>query len=152
MASIEEKVEELVKPSIESLGYSLYDVVYVKEGKDYYLRIFIDNEKGIDINDCEKVNNAITDMLDEANYIKEQYFLEISSPGIERIIRKDSQLEQNIGEIVSVKLFKSQGDTKEIIGELKSFNETTIEVLVEDKTQEIDRKNISIIKKYYNWQ
>ena len=152
MASIEERVEELVKPSIESLGYNLYDVIYAKEGKDYFLRIFIDSENGIDINDCEKVNNAITDMLDEANYIKDQYFLEVSSPGIERIIRKDSQLEQNIGEIVSIRLFKSQGNTKEIIGELKSYNESTIEVIEDGKNQTIDRKNISIMKKYYNWQ
>ena len=79
MASIEERVETLIKPTIEKLGYELYDVEYSKEGKNYFLRIFIDNEKGIDLNDCEKVNNAINDILDEADYIKEQYFLEISS-------------------------------------------------------------------------
>ena len=75
MANIEEKVEKLVEPIIEKIGYELYDVEYAKEGKNYFLRIFIDNEKGIDLNDCEKVNDAITDILDEKNYIKEQYFL-----------------------------------------------------------------------------
>ena len=88
MASIEEKVEKLVEPIIEKIGYELYDVEYAKEGKNYFLRIFIDNKKGIDLNDCEKVNDAITDILDEENYIKEQYFLEVSSPGIERVLRK----------------------------------------------------------------
>ena len=80
MSSIEKNVEALVKPIIEDLGYELYDVEYVKEGKNYFLRIFIDKEDGIDLNDCEKVNDAINDKLDEKDYIKEQYFLEVSSP------------------------------------------------------------------------
>lgn len=80
MASIEEKVEKLLKTKIESIGYDLYDVEYSKEGKNYFLRIFIDKPEGIDLQDCEKVNNEINDILDEADYIKEQYFLEVSSP------------------------------------------------------------------------
>ena len=89
MANIEERVEKLIEPIIEKIGYELYDVEYAKEGKNYFLRIFIDSEKGIDLNDCEKVNDAITDILDEENYIKEQYFLEVSSPGIEKVLRKE---------------------------------------------------------------
>ncbi len=96
MANIEEKVEKLIKPVVEELGYSLYDVEYVKEGKDYFLRIFIDNEKGINLEDCEKVTNSINDMLDKEDYIKTEYFLEVSSPGIERVLRKDEHLLQNI--------------------------------------------------------
>ena len=71
MANIEQKVENLVKTKIEETGYELYDVEYVKEGKNYFLRIYIDSPKGIDLNDCEKVNDAIMDLLDEADYIKE---------------------------------------------------------------------------------
>lgn len=149
MASIEERVEALVKQPIEEIGYELYDVEYCKEGKNYFLRIFIDKEDGIDINDCEKVNDAITDILDEANYIKEQYFLEVSSPGIERILRKDRHLEQNIGEEINIKLFKKdENGKKEIQGKLKQYNEEFIEL--EDDTK-IERKNISQIKKVYNW-
>ena len=93
MANIEERVEELVKNPIEKLGYKLYDVQYVKEGKDYFLRIFIDNsENSISLEDCEKVNNEIEPLLDTADYIKEQYFLEVSSTGIERIIRKQDEI------------------------------------------------------------
>ena len=88
MANIEEKVEKLIQKKIEDIGYELYDVEYAKEGKNYFLRIFIDNEKGIDLNDCEKVNNEINDILDEANYIKEQYFLEVSSPRSRKSIKK----------------------------------------------------------------
>lgn len=115
MANIEEKVEELVKPKIESLGYRLYDVEYSKEGKDYFLRIYIDNEKGINLTDCEKVTGEINDILDEADYIKTEYFLEVSSPGIERILRKDSHLEENIGTDVEIKLFKPIIDKEKII-------------------------------------
>lgn len=108
MSNIEEKVENLVKKPIEDLGYSLYDVQYVKEGQDYYLRIFIEKPNGsIDLNDCEKVNDGINDLLDKADYIKEQYFLEVSSTGLEKVLRRDEHLEQNIGKDVEVKLFKA---------------------------------------------
>lgn len=113
MSSLEEKIEKLVEPKIVNLGYELYDVQYVKEGKDYFLRIFIDNSNGISLEDCEKVNNAITDLLDDANYIKQQYFLEVSSPGVERILRKDKHLKDNIGEKIEIKLFKPINKKKE---------------------------------------
>ena len=105
MAKIEEKVESLVKDKIEKIGYELYDVIYTKEGSNKILRIVIDSEKGISLDDCEKVNNEIKETIDEANPIEEQYFLEISSPGIERIIRKDWQLKKFKGEEVNIKLF-----------------------------------------------
>ena len=152
MANIEEKVEKLVEPIIEKIGYELYDVEYAKEGKNYFLRIFIDNEKGIDLNDCEKVNDAITDILDEENYIKEQYFLEVSSPGVERVLRKDKHLEQNIGEEINVKLFKKdEKGQKEYLGKLKEFDDLKIVIEQDENEIQIERKNISQIKTVYNW-
>ena len=151
MAKIEEKVKELIKDKIENIGYSLYDVEYAKEGPNYYLRIYIDSPNGIDLNDCEKVSNEINDVLDEANYIKEQYFLEVSSPGIERILRKDSHLEQNIENQVEVKLFKKdENGNKSYIGELKEFDEDTITVEAIEEVK-IERKNIAQIKTIYDW-
>ena len=88
MTKIEEKVENLIKQTIKNLGYELYDVIYEKEAQDYYLRVFIDKAEGISLDDCETVNNAITDMLDEADYIKDAYFLEVSSPRIRKAIKK----------------------------------------------------------------
>ena len=150
MANIEEKIEELVKPKIENIGYELYDVEYVKEGKNFFLRIFIDSPKGIDLNDCEKVNNEITDILDEKDYIKEQYFLEVSSPGIERILKKDKHLKDNIGNLVVIKLFsKDDNGKKEYQEILKSFDEENIFLEGDIK---IPRKNIAQIKTIYNWQ
>ena len=152
MASIEEKVEKLVEPIIKKIGYKLYDVEYAKEGKNYFLRIFIDNEKGIDLNDCEKVNDAITDILDEENYIKEQYFLEVSSPGVERVLRKDKHLEQNIGEQINVKLFKKdENGKKEYLGKLKEFDDFKIVIEQEEDEIQVERKNISQIKTVYDW-
>ena len=92
--NITAKVTELVENIINDLGYDLYDVEYLKEGKDYILRITIDNDKGINIEDCEKVSNAINDILDSADYIKDQYNLEVSSPGLERILKKDKHFEK----------------------------------------------------------
>ena len=112
LASIEERVEKLLSEKIESIGYELYDVEYSKEGKNYFLRIFIDKPDGIDLNDCEKVNNEINEILDKADYIKDQYFLEVSSPGIERIIRKEKHLKKYIGNEVNIKLFKKDEQGK----------------------------------------
>ena len=151
MAKIEEKVEQLVKDPIEKLGYSLYDVEYVKEGPEYYLRIYIDKESGIDLNDCEKVSNEINEILDKADYIKEQYYLEVSSPGIERKLRKDKHLEQNISRNVEIKLFKKDNNgKKEYTGKLKAFNQEEI-IIETDKEITIERKNIAQIKTIYEW-
>lgn len=151
MANVEEKVEELLKPIINNIGYKLYDVEYAKEAKNYFLRIFIDKEDGtIDLDDCEKVNDAITDILDEADYIKEQYFLEVSSPGIERVIRKNSQLEENIGVNIEIRLFKPINGEKVYQGILKKFNDE--QITIENEAEiDIPRKNISLIKTVFDW-
>ena len=149
MANIEERVEKLIGPKVEELGYEIYDVEYAKEGKNYFLRIYIDKPEGINLSDCEKVNDGINDLLDKAEYIKEQYFLEVSSPGIERILKKDKHLEKNIGENINIKLFKKdENGKKEYQGILKQYNEEKIE-LEEEIT--IERKNIAQIKTVYNW-
>ena len=151
MAKIEEKVEKLIQDKVKNIGYSLYDVEYVKEGANYYLRIYIDSPKGIDLSDCEKVSNEINDILDEADYIKEQYYLEVSSPGIERKLRKDKHLEQNISKNVEIKLFKKDNNgKKEYTGKLKAFNQEEI-IIETDKEITIERKNIAQIKTIYEW-
>ena len=171
MANIEEKVEGLVKNKIEKLGFELYDVQYVKEGQDYYLRILIEKPEGVvDLNDCEKVNNEINDLLDTADYIKEQYFLEISSTGLEKILRKDKHLKANIGNMVKINLFKpielqkeekqnnkknkgTNKKIKEIDGKLEKFNDESIIVELEDSQKiSIERKNISLIKTIFDWE
>lgn len=155
MASIEERVEQLIQKPILDLGYNLYDVQYVKEGQNYFLRVFIEKEEGtIDLNDCEKVNDGINDILDTADYIKEQYFLEVSSTGVEKILRKDKHLQDNIGEVVELKLFKPIEKQKEFVGILKDFNKEEIVLQIDDETEKIiniNRKDISQIKTVFDW-
>ena len=150
MAKIEEKVESLVKEKIEKVGYELYDVLYVKEGSNKILRIVIDSENGISLDDCEKVNNEIKETIDEANPIEEQYFLEISSPGIERLLRKDWQLKKFKGTDVNIKLFKKdENGKKEYTGTLGEVTENTLDVEIDGQNVTIDRKIISQVKTVY---
>ena len=139
-------MEALVKNKIEQIGYELYDVLYLKEGANRILRIVIDNTSGISLDDCEKVNNEIKDVIDEADLIPEQYFLEISSPGIERLLRKDWQLKKFVGTEVDVRLFKKdEKGNKSYIGILKDVSDEFLEL----QDVKIDRKNISQVKTLY---
>jgi len=151
MANIEEKVESLLEKEVNNLGYNLYDVEYVKEGKDYFLRIYIDNENGISLEDCEKVSNSVTEILDEADYIKEQYFLEVSSPGVERILRKDKHFEENLNQEIEIKLFRPINGKKELIGILKNYTKEDI-TIQENEEITIDKKQIAQIKTIFNWE
>ena len=111
--NIESQVEVLLEPIIQNLGYILYDIQYIKEGKDFYLRVTIDKPEGISIEDCETVNGAIDEPLDKMDYNKESYFLEVSSPGLERVLRKEWHFEKQMGNKIQVKLFKSIEKKKE---------------------------------------
>jgi len=123
-----------------------------KNGKNYFLRIYIDKQDGINLEDCEKVNNEITEELDNVDYIKEQYFLEVSSPGIERVIRKDWQLNKYINKEINIKLFKKDDQNKkEYQGLLQKFDDNSITIKDEENEVVIERKNISLIKLVYKW-
>ena len=150
-SNIETKVTVLLEDIIKNLGYDLYDVYYVKEGPDYFLRIVIDNEEGINLDDCEKVNNAINDVLDEADYIKEQYFLEVSSPGLERVLRKDKHFQSQLGNEIVLKLFKAIDKQKEIQGILKEYNDNNLVIENENKILTIEKSNISVAKTVFEW-
>lgn len=166
MSNIEKRVEDLIKKPIEDLGYILYDVQYVKEGQNYFLRVFIEKpDRSIDLKDCEKVNDGISDILDAADYIKEQYYLEVSSTGIEKILRKEEHLKQNIGSEVQLNLFraielennkeenkKKLQKIKELVGKLINFDKDNIEIELKKGTIiKIERKNISQIKTVFDW-
>ena len=148
MTSLEKKIEDLVKPIIENLGYKVYDVIYQKEGKDNYLRIFIDSNKGIDLKECKKVNDSVNDILDEKDYIKAQYYLEISSPGLERNLRRDEQFLDNINKKIEVHLYNSINNKKIITGILQEY---TNDYLIIDNIK-IENSNIASAKTIYNWE
>lgn len=149
---IEEKIEKLLEKKINELGFELYDVEYVKEGKNYFLRIFIDKETGVDLNDCEKVNNGIMDLLDEADYIKEQYFLEVSSTGVEKKLRKAKHFDKAMGEEIEITLFKAINKKKCLTGILTGYDEEKITMMYENDEIEIAKKDIAQIKTKYDWE
>lgn len=150
MSKVTERVETICQPVVESLGFELVDVEYVKEGPDYYLRIAIDKPGGIDISDCAIASEKISEVMDKVDSISEAYFLDVSSPGAERPLKKEKDFINAIGKNVYVKLYEPIEGDKEWIGELKSVTENTILISAKIKTRkkeiEIDRKRIAKIR------
>ena len=149
--NIESKVQELIEKEITDLGYELYDVEYLKEGRDFYLRIYINSKEGIGIEDCEKVNNVIDPILDEKDFIKEQYFLEVSSIGLERNLRKEKHFKDAIGENIELKLYKKINNTKTIQGKLESFESGLLKIESQGEILYIDIKDIASAKVIFDW-
>ncbi len=154
MTKLEKELEKIVEPVVNNLGYSLYDIEYVKEGKEWFLRLYIDNEKGIDLDDCEKVSNAVSDELDKVDPIESAYSLEVSSCGLERRLRERKHYEAAVQKRVEIGLFKTVEKSKKIIGELECVNDDSIIVLDEEKNKkiEINFDNISNAKILFNWE
>lgn len=150
-SSIEKKTGELLKDVITQFGYELYDVEYVKEGKEYHLCIYIDKPDGININDCEKVNDVINPILDEADYITEQYFLEVSSAGLEKKLRKKEHFEKQIGNKIEVNLYSKIDNTKNLQGVLKECNDEFLLLQVDDKDVKINFNQIANAKTVFDW-
>ncbi|MBE6606436.1 MAG: ribosome maturation factor RimP [Ruminococcaceae bacterium] len=130
--NIASAVSELLLGTVNELGYELWDVEYVKEGSEYYLRITIDSEDGITIDDCEKVHRAIDPILDEADPIEDSYHLEVSSPGIERELKYDWHFDVFVGSEVEAKLYAPINGTKSVRGELVSKTEEGVCIKTHD--------------------
>lgn len=122
----EPKAEAILEPIAKANNVEIYDVEYVKEGKDWYLRAYIDKPDGVTIDDCEKVSRAFSDQLDIEDFIQDAYILEVSSPGLGRQLKKDRHLEKSIGQSVEVKLFEALNGQKEWAGVLKSYDKLNI--------------------------
>ena len=151
MTKLENDIYNCLESVINNLGYELYDVIYEKQGKENHLCIFIDKTDGIDIEDCEKVNNGINDILDEKNFIKDQYYLEVSSTGLEKRIRSDKHLENAINTKVRISLYKPINKERELIGTLLSFDNESLKIMNDTDELIIERKNISKITTYYDF-
>ena len=109
----ESKTEELVTPLIEQNNFELVDIEYVKEGSNWYLRVYIDKPGGINVDDCELISRALSDKLDEEDFIDDAYILEVSSPGLGRPLKKDKDFERSLGEDVEIKLYRMKDGTKD---------------------------------------
>ena len=140
-------VWEIAEPIAKSLGYELWDVRFEKEGANWYLRIFIDKEEGISINDCVDMSHAIDKPLDEADPIEQSYCLEVCSPGLERDLKRDSHFEKCIGEKIMVKLIRPVDGQREFKGILESYDNGNFELLLEEGTKlMINKKETSYVK------
>lgn len=142
----EAKTEELLMPIAEANHVEIYDIEYVKEGSDWYLRAYIDKEGGVTINDCESVSRALSDELDKANFIEDAYILEVSSPGLGRTLKKDKHLQKSLLQEVELKTYKPVLGSKEFAGILKAFDEKTVTILSEDEEMVFERADIATIK------
>ena len=122
----EARFEEILVPIASQYGVEIYDVEFVKEAGDYFLRAYIDKEGGVTIDDCENVSRAVSDVMDQDDFIEEAYTLEISSPGLGRTLKKDKHLQKSIGEQVELKCYKPIDGQKEFSGRLVTFDKDSV--------------------------
>ncbi len=141
----ERRTEELLTPITDELGIEVVDVEFVKEAGEFYLRILIDKEGGITIEDCENVSRRIEPILDEKDFIEESYILEVSSPGLGRQLKKDKDFIRENGKEVDIKLFRAVDKSKEFTGILKGFDPEHVTVEIDGSDVVFDRANIAKI-------
>lgn len=142
----ESRTEELLLPIADSFGVEIYDVEYVKEGADFYLRAYIDKPDGVNIQDCENVSRALSDALDKEDFMEDAYILEVSSPGLGRTLKKDKHLEKSLGKEVEVRTHKPIEKQKEFAGVLKAFDGNTVTITNESGEQVFHRTDIALIR------
>ena len=142
----ETRTERLLQPIAEANGVNIYDVEYVKEGSDYYLRAYIDKPEGVNIQDCENVSRRLSDELDREDFIQDAYILEVSSPGLGRILKKDKHLQASIGQDVEIKLFKPVDKCREFCGALEGFDAEQVTIRNGDTAITLKRTDIAVIR------
>ena len=143
---IEARTEEILLPIAQENGVEIYDVEYVKEGGEWYLRAYIDKEGGVNIQDCENVSRKLSDRLDEEDFIEEAYTLEVSSPGLGRTLKKDRHLEKSLGEAVQLRLYRPQEKQKEFEGILKAYDKDSVTIETQDEEKKFARQDIALIR------
>ncbi|MCH5317868.1 MAG: ribosome maturation factor RimP [Eubacterium sp.] len=141
------RVEEIVKPFAESLSLEIWDITFTKEGTDWYLRIFIDKEGGVSLDDCVDLTHAVTKPLDEADPISQSYTLEVSSPGIERELKKDRHFEKYVGSPVMMRTIRPIDGVRDFNGTLASYEDGTVTVKLKDEKEiAVNKKDTSYVK------
>ncbi len=131
-SNVTDIVRELARPIVENMGLELVDVEYFREGPNWYLKVYIDKEGGVTLNDCELVNKPLGEKLDEIDPIAQSYIFEVSSPGVERAFKTVRDYEKAIGHTVQIKLYKSIDGCKTVKGVLDAFDEETVTVVTDD--------------------
>ena len=148
MSRITDKVTELARPVVEAAGCSLWDVEYVREAGTWYLRVFIDKEGGVDINDCEGISRTLDPILDEADPIPDSYVFEVGSAGIERELKRESDFAQFMGHDVEVKLYQPVDGRKSFVGKLSGYDGGSVTVTVGGKDITFTKSQTAQVKLY----
>lgn len=143
---VEQRCKALVQPILDAQSFELWDVEYVKEGSNYYLRVYADKEGGITIDDCVTISRALEEKLDAEDFISEAYILEVSSPGLGRPLKRERDFARSIGAAVDVKLYQAVNQQKEFTGILKAYDEKKVILELEDTEMEIQRNEIALIR------
>ena len=143
----EKQTEELLMPLVDAHGFELVDVEYVKEGGSWYLRAYIDKPGGIAVDDCEVISRALSDLLDEHDFIEDSYILEVSSPGLGSPLKKEKDFVRSQGELVEVRTYRAIQHQKEFTGILNAWDKGTVTLLMEDGTEmKFAREDIALIR------
>ena len=142
----EQKAEALLSPIVESNGFELVDVEYVKEAGNWYLRGYIDKPGGITVNDCETVSRAFSDRLDEDDFIEDSYIMEISSPGLDRPLKKEKDFARSIGKLVEIRTYRPIEKQKEFCGELTAYDNNSVTIDKEGTPRTFDKKDIALVR------
>ncbi|MGN0307698.1 MAG: ribosome maturation factor RimP [Lachnospiraceae bacterium] len=142
----ETETEKLLIPIAESFGVEIYDIEYVKEGSEWYLRAYIDKEAGVNIVDCELVSRALSQKLDEADFIEDAYILEVSSPGLGRTLKKEKHFLKSIGQEVEVRTYKPIDRCKEFTGILKAYQNGDVTLSIGDEERTFSKADVALVK------
>ncbi|MCI6811872.1 MAG: ribosome maturation factor RimP [Lachnospiraceae bacterium] len=142
----ESRTEELLLPIADGFGVEIYDVEYVKEGSDWYLRAYIDKEAGVNITDCENVSRALSEKLDEEDFIEDAYILEVSSPGLGRTLKKEKHFIKSLGQEVEVRTYKPIDKRKEFVGVLQAYDNGNITILMDDEERNFSKADVALVR------
>ena len=143
---VTDQVTAFAQPVVESFGCRLWDVEYVREGSERYLRVFIDKDGGVDIDDCEKIHRALDPILDEKDPITESYHFEVSSAGLERALKRPGDFEQFMGSPVLVKLYRPRNGLKEIPGILRGYEDGKVTVEAGKETITFEKSQVALVR------
>ncbi len=149
----EARTEALLLPLMEEFGFDLVDVEFVKEGSERYLRAYIDKEGGITLNDCEAVARRMNDLLDEEDFIEESYIFEVSSPGLDRPLKKEKDYIRNLGKEIEIRTYRALDGQKEFRGILSDYTEDTVTIVTDqEETRIFEKKDLALIRPVFDFE
>ncbi len=143
---ITEQVEAFAKPIVEANGCSLWDVEYVREGSERFLRLYIEKEGGVDISDCETISRAVDPILDEKDLIQESYHFEVCSAGLERALKRPGDFQRFLGSPITVKLYRPHNGLKEIPGILRGYDDGKVTVEAGKETITFEKSQVALVR------